>query len=240
MGLKKELQKTYLLKYKFLFEENKQIKIDAESGRADLAAHLNEFRKRLTQDSSNQVESFDKLFFPKDASVESCNILTPETEDGIIKSKNKNNSKKPVWFKKLFREIVFMTHPDKINNFPIPAVVKKYSKIYLLANESYENDIYSDILMIGADLDLELPPEQVKKYILPKIDTLSSQIKDAKEGVGYQWAHITFDQKETFLSNYLRQLGFVFTKEEVKEVLIRRSNRKVGTRPVKQDRRKLK
>ena len=52
-------------------------------------------------------------------------------------------------------------------------------------------------------------------------------------------AHITFDQKEVFLSNYLRQLGFLFTKEQVKEVIIRRSDRRVGTRPVKRSRKKL-
>jgi hypothetical protein len=237
MPLEKEIQKTCLLKYKFLFEENKRIKTETSQGHADLGAHLNEFRNKLSKKDVSQIKNFDKTFFPRDESKISCEFEAPEPEDGPVKIKN--NNKKPDWFKKLFREIVFMTHPDKIGNFPIVAIVEKYKLIYLAATNAYENDVYSNILMIANDLDLDLPAKQVEEFILPKISVLNSQVETAKEIIGYQWYHIADDQKEILLSNYLKQLGFIFSKDEVKEVISRRSNRKVGNRPIKNTRKKL-
>ena len=62
-----------------------------------------------------------------------------------------------------------------------------------------------------------------------------------KSLIGYSWYHIPEDRKEPVLKNYLQQLGFSFTSEQVKEVLKRKApSRKTGSRPQKINLRKRK
>ena len=64
-------------------------------------------------------------------------------------------------------------------------------------------------------------------------NSASKEIEHYKNLTGYQWFHLTEEVKEVFLENYLKQLGFEFTKEKIKEVLRKVSNRKAGQRPKK-------
>ena len=240
MESQKKLQKTYLLKYKLLFEETKCTKFEHSQGAVDLAAHLNEFRKKLSKEDTSQIKKFDDAFFPRVENEISFAVNDSVEGKDIESSSEKNSNVKPLWFKKLFREVAFMTHPDKIGKFPIKAIVEKYKSFYLVATTAYEKDKYSDMLMIGDELDLDLPSDEIEKYIVPSIINLSKQIEDMKNDAGYQWYHVSEDQKEMLLSNYLKQLGFVFSQDEIKEVISRKSKRKVGQRPVKINKRRLK
>ena len=61
-----------------------------------------------------------------------------------------------------------------------------------------------------------------------------NNIVNIKILIGYNWYHLPDDKKEISLENYLKQMGFVFNNEQVKEVLKRKTiKRKVGQRPVK-------
>ena len=60
--------------------------------------------------------------------------------------------------------------------------------------------------------------------------------------IGYQWFHVAEKKRPLVLENYLKQLGFAFTKEEISDVVksVRREtlNRKVGKKPKKLSRTK--
>ena len=77
-------------------------------------------------------------------------------------------------------------------------------------------------------------------------DSLNSkhhQFEHTQTLLGYQWYHVKDEDRESVLSNYLRQLGYTFTVEQVKQVSNKkRVRRKTGERPEKifVNRRKIK
>ena len=60
----------------------------------------------------------------------------------------------------------------------------------------------------------------------------NSQLKELKNLLAYQWYHIPEAEKSKTLENYLGQLGYEFTVEEVEKVMQLARKRKVGTRPI--------
>jgi hypothetical protein len=101
------------------------------------------------------IEDDEKLEHPEEEGCEE-----EKTEDDI---KNKENISA---IKKLYREIVKLTHPDKVNN-------KKMNELYLKSTEYYKEDnkigIYAvcnelDISYEISNDDINLIYDQIKKY----------------------------------------------------------------------------
>ena len=232
----------YIKKYSVLFEERDRVKIEQSKGNADLGAHLNEFRKKLDNSESDQIKRFDEEFFAaldddsRDAPTGVGNEGVPAVEEEMPSAKKIH----PSWVKKLYRQIVFLTHPDKIGTFPIESIVQKYSRLYHVAIEAYEAENYSDVIMVAGELEIEVPDDKINEYVLPAIKEASKEIDVVTQKIGYQWFHVSPDEREIVLTNYLTQLGYIFTLEQVKDVVRRKSNRKVGQRPVKVSKGKLK
>jgi hypothetical protein len=195
----------------------------------DLNAHLDLLKDELSSKVKNQKERFDKNFF----SEETPNHNT-ETEPKEIK--------KPKWAKKLFREVVMMTHPDKTSFVPVESVRQKFSKYYNLAVESYNCDSYEDLVFVAADIGIDVDPQIVEDSISPKLKNVNDEAEKLKRTIAYQWAHIENVDKIELLKNYLQNLGYVFDKSEVKEVIekFKRIKRKKGTRPVNYIRQRIK
>lgn len=243
-----ELKKTnnfYVKKYALLFEERDRSNLEHEKGNADLASCLNEFRKKLDTKGSNQLKRFDDEFFPGGSgnNPENAEDVTSATENAIkenMEKLSKNKKSHPVWIKKIYKQIVFSTHPDKIGSFPIKSVVEKYTRLYQIAIESYDSASYSDILMVAAELEIDVPDDKINEYILPAIKNVSGEIESITKTAGYHWYHVEEGEREVILTNYLKQLGYTFTNEQVKDVVRRKSSRKVGQRPVKSSKRTLK
>ena len=93
--------------------------------------------------------------------------------------------------------------------------------------------------MVAAELDIELPEEGIEEHILPAIKEASSEIENFTNTMGFQWYHVRPEEREVVLTNYLKQLGYVFTSEQVRDVVNRKSNRRVGNRPVKSRKKRL-
>jgi len=233
----------FLKKYSLLFEEKQRSEAENAKGTADLASCLNEFRKKLGGTKESQIEKFDKEFFSECNSEEAPRKSLPGDDNQKREGDKDDHAGKiqhQKWIKKVYKEIVFLTHPDKIGNFPIAAVVKKYTSLYQIAVSAYAKKNYSNILMVAAELDVEVPDEKIEEYILPAIKITSEEINKISKSAGYQWFHVKDSEKEMILSNYLRQLGYTFTEKQVRDAVIRKSERKVGTRPVKNTKKRLK
>ena len=230
----------YVKKYAVLFEERDRAKDEHSKGNAELGAHLNEFRKKLDNTSTSQVERFDQEFFsqPEDEALES-----PDSQKNAIEDQRDATSEvkktHPEWIKKVYKKIVFSTHPDKIGSFPIKEVVKKYTRLYQIAVASYEKEKYSDVMMVAGELDIPLPESKINEHIIPAIEDLTIEIESLKSTMGFQWYHVEEHKRETVLTNYLKQLGYTFTAKQVKDVVSRKNNRKIGNRPVKRGNRRL-
>ena len=216
-------------KYKIAREELEIVKSVYESGMRDLNAHLDLLKDELSSKIKNQKERFEKNFF---SSEENKN----KSEEEVSKNE------KPKWAKKLFREVVMMTHPDKTCFVPVESVREKFSKYYNLAVESYNCESYEDLVFVGADIGIDIDPQIVEENISPKLKYVNDETEKLKRTIAYQWAHIENVDKVELLKNYLQSLGYVFDKKEVKEVIekFKRIKRKKGTRPVNYIRQRIK
>ena len=232
--------KVLITKYKALFEEKQLVIHELNEGLADLAYYLNYFKKKLNTNIKNQEKSYSNLFFNSCDNQQNKKKL-PAKQSHIAKKDNKE--KKPAWVKKLYKKIVMCTHPDKLSGIESKIIISKFKKYYMLAVESYATNNYQNLLMLSYDLDIEVESQLIDEYVKPYIPIIEKEILSKKILLGYQWYHIEESNKLKSLENYLTNLGFIFTKEEVLEAIKQRrekSKRKVGKRPENHRKIKLK
>ena len=229
--------KVLILTYKTLFEEHSLVDIEVNDGQTDLNYYLEYFKKRLDcNHNKDQKNIFNNIFFKNREN----NIPVPVNQknnmlDNPRDLKNKNQKKPiPRWAKSLYKKIVSVTHPDKLQKINIDFLVSKLIKRYLLAVSSYKEEKYQNLIMIAFDLEIEFDDKLVELVVKPALSKLEKEIKSKKTLLGYQWYHVPENKKEETLESYLNAMGFVFTKNEISEAIKKvrfKNKRKPGTRP---------
>jgi hypothetical protein len=140
----------------------------------------------------------------------------------------------PVWAKKLYKKAVRRCHPDTV-------VIKdkEYKQvmidIYNCLIEAYENNYLTDLMI-----------ESYRVFVIPtkithdQLDMLKSEIKDLEEQMDrikksskYLWIEYSQQERELFVSNFLKQNGVsIKDKKVIKDLIEKRAKgRKVGSRP---------
>ncbi len=100
--------------------------------------------------------------------------------------------------KKLYREIVKKTHPDKVSN-------KKLNEIYLKSTFFYESNDIAGIYSLCDELDIEYEvDEKDNKMIIDKINNLKSRISFMESTITWRWFHSEDEkEKEQLLLRYI-------------------------------------
>lgn len=100
--------------------------------------------------------------------------------------------------KKLYREIVKKTHPDKVSN-------KKLNEIYLKSTFFYESNDIAGIYSLCDELDIEYEvDEKDNKMIVDKINSLKSRISFMESTITWRWFHSEDEkEKEQLLLRYI-------------------------------------
>ena len=107
----------------------------------------------------------------------------------------KEKSKK---VKKIYREIVKLTHPDKVK-------VKKLNDLYLKATEYYDSDDISGLYTICNELDIEYElDESDNESILSKIKSLKGKIGFIESTFTWKWYSAKDKEKENLILNYIQ------------------------------------
>lgn len=232
---KKLKNKSALSTYQSLYDEDILVREILSEGSADLMFHLQFFKKRLSGQIKNQQKKFDNIFFEK---IRFDDIPSVDEHSDIVPVKNKerkNRSKDPGWVKVLYRKIVMLTHPDKTSAITLDKIREKLNKQYLITIDAVNEAKYENVAMIANQLDLLVPDEAIEGHVIPKSETLKKEIRSNKTQIGYQWYYVKEEEKKKALKDYLHNLGFVFTEEDI-EVAIKhgrtRVKRKPGVRPV--------
>ena len=83
-------------------------------------------------------------------------------------------------------------------------------------------------------MGVDVEDESIYDIIEPKIERVQKEIENMKKTNAYQWANIEKEKRPEVLENYLQNMGFVFAREKIEEVIeeVKRIKRKLGTRPV--------
>jgi hypothetical protein len=226
-----------ILEYKFIFEEDLQVKKEYEEGAADLNYRLSFFREKLhkTNNTSEQKERYDKIFMgqvPKQGSNE-VRINEIDAQEST-QSAHKNDVNEKPWVKRMYRQIVMTTHPDKINEIVSVNLKNKLTEQYRITQNAYNKKIYSDLIMVAFDLNINIPEGVVEEQIIHQSEIKKKRIGETKKKLGWQWYHVPDNLKDSELKKILSLSGFKFTDDQVKKVIrTKYVKRKPGTRPAK-------
>jgi hypothetical protein len=235
MKSKKNLD-VEIMRLKVLKSDLELAEEQLKEGNTDLKFRLSFFRQKV---SESQIEKFDSIFFPhlapKNNKSTDLKVVNESTEVSIEVNdpQTKKTAIKPKWLKKLYRETVTRTHPDKFQNFDVAEIKNKYLKIYLDTIDAWNQDKDGYLIVCASEASVEIEHEDAVKMVAKDFNEASKEIQGYKNQTGYQWFHLAEEIKEVFLENYLKQMGFEFTREKIKEVLRRVPNRKPGQRPEK-------
>lgn len=232
-------RKSSVLKLKVLIEDLTYSEEELVIGVSELSDILKEFSERIEAD---QKEAFNSYFFGNDPSTDKPENVTPGTTDITVHRPKKDivisTTKKPPvegWVKKLYKQIVQRSHPDKYVDFPIKEIKEKFTNVYMLAVESYQHADIGMLLLCADEVEIDTSniTESVQ-YINETINKKNARLAEIKNLIGYQWYHLPDNNRLTFLEAYINQLGYKFNKEKAESVVIKnRHKRKVGTRPEK-------
>jgi hypothetical protein len=142
-------------------------------------------------------ERLDKIIMEK---VENAKEEESEEENELKEgSEEITTNKKDDKIKKIYREIVKKTHPDKVDN-------KRLNDIYIRANLHYDSNdiiqIYSICDELGIDYDIN---DNDDELIIVKIDNIKQKIKFIESTTTWKWFN-TEDEglKNEIILNYIR------------------------------------
>lgn len=119
-------------------------------------------------------------------------------EDDEVNSKDENPK-----MRKLYREIVKQTHPDKIKN-------EKLNNLYIEAGKSYDSQDLFNIYSICDELGISYELEESENFIIKdKIKYLQDKIKFIQSTFTWQWYYTEEEiEKNNIIKEYVKKQIF--------------------------------
>jgi hypothetical protein len=168
--------------------------------------------------------------------------ISIEIEDKPLKTYNKNGminsapvlSKEeyPDWAKRIEREIVKKTHPDKLSGRPKEEIEAK-TEMFLKAKENFRNKKFVELLPIALSLgiDFEKYKDDFDSDIEKRIKEIQKEINLIQSSIAWQWFDLPENEKIKAIDIILKRSGIKKSKSEIKKAVNKRIKRKTGTRP---------
>lgn len=190
------------LQIKKLFKELDFYETDYEYKNEVITQSESEFMNSVNEFLENDSE-LKKLFKDKlnqrfeDAVSKSINEETEEEEDYDDLNSKLTPSPK---LKKLYREIVKKTHPDKIKN-------KKLNDLYIKSANYYENNEILQIYKICDDLGIEYELEITDDLVIKdKIEFYKDKITMLQSSFTWKWTSSDDLNKIEIIKNYINKM----------------------------------
>jgi len=183
--MKEKLKK---LEIKKIFKEYSLLLADDEYKKEMVNEHRSEF---LTQIETKKKELGIKPEEPKVENVESSG----KTTETIIDI-DENTKKK---LKKIYKEIVKKTHPDKIDS-------EKYLEMYITSKKAFEENNIIDLYSICIDLEINFEYDDTDiQSMLNIIDSKKSKLKNLESSYLWLWVHSPNDiEKEKIVNLFIQ------------------------------------
>ena len=228
--------KLDFLNYQIAQELHDTASFENDEGFVEFNQILLEFRKQLKKDNF-QEHKFDAMFFNKPYSdqaqlstIQNKNEALELNQSGEVSNTQGTELSK---IKKIVKQIVKITHPDKTIGYP-QNLQDKLTSTYQHALTALKQKDYAKVINIAYTLDIQIPHVYIQLYILPATEKLNKKADIIKTKIGYVWYHLNESEKGDVLRQHLIKLGFSFTDEKIEEALKRKKpKRKVGKRPEK-------
>lgn len=151
----------------------------------------------------NILDDFPAL---KDLYKQKKEIISQSISNNIPISEDLSSSSSPINYtndnpdlKRLYRDIVKTTHPDKIQNH-------KLNELYLEATEAYENNDMVTLYKVCSELSISFDlPENFIEDVKIKIDDYKERVKFLEKTYTFQWLKSnSIDDKNKILVSFIR------------------------------------
>ena len=113
--------------------------------------------------------------------------------DEIEKEVESQRPETPSWAKKAYRQIVQLTHPDKVNmNEELSDAQRdRMVSLYMEATDSFKSGKWSELLEVAAELDIQVDadPKMMEDALASKIKDLSESISKVQGSIAWAWGN---------------------------------------------------
>ncbi len=191
---------------------------------------------------------------------------TPSDPDQILEEVEKEadpqRPEAPSWAKKAYRQVVQLTHPDKLNQNEelTDAQRERMSSLYMEATEAFKTGKWHELLEVVAelDIDVEADPKMMEEAFSSKIKELTEAISKVHGSVAWVWGNSFGDMDkrvnilirccqimnidappraalEEIVKELEENLEFDIVNKlgHVKRLKVEATRRKIGSRPTK-------
>ena len=152
----------------------------------------------------------------KSESIDYANLSQAESSEEEIQ---KNKPDIPPWAKKLFRQVVKLTHPDKLPDNLDNDTQDRLSAAYQDIKEAINTYDFVKIALIAQDLNIDLKRITVEDFSMfrKKEIELQEQIKKIKTSIFWTWSISTIEQKDQIIQEFLKSKGWTTSQSARKK-----------------------
>jgi hypothetical protein len=145
----------------------------------------NSIKKKIEEDENGGVEIEDKNEFE---------VETEEVDENVENSKDISPK-----LKRLYREIVKLTHPDKVKK-------KKLNDLYIEATDYYNSNDKIGIYKVCSELDIEFEIEEDDEFFISdKIENLKKRINFLESTFTWKWYNCQDEvQKDQIVIDFIK------------------------------------
>lgn len=192
--------KLLINEFEFLNKQENEVKDLFGESQREFAKDINKFLKdNGLEKKEEKKEVLEKPTFDEEDKESEIKDISEEIVEGI----EKNNP--PKRYKKIFRQIVSLTHPDKFTNEISEEEKKKLIKIYENTVDNYNDGNYIPLLLNAKKLDIDISDD-----FFDDLDTIKNSIKEKNENIdnlqrSFAWIYcneLKEEEKEDYLKNY--------------------------------------
>lgn len=180
----------------------------------------------------------------------------------IEKEADPQRPEAPPWAKKAYRQVVQLTHPDKVNmnDELTDAQKERMSALYMEATDAFKTGKWHELLEVVAelDIDVEADPKMMEEAFTSKIKELTDTISKVQGSIAWVWGNSFGDMDKRInilgrccqilnidspprpaLEEIVRELeenlefDIVNKLGHVKRLKVEATRRKIGSRPQK-------
>ena len=197
MSIKKLELRKLLLDLNYWKSEN-EIKRDIISSSDQI------FKDNIEQylkENSDIKKMYDKILDKKASNIQK--VIENNYNKIEINEKKVNKIENPL-LKKVYRDIVKITHPDKIGSDVGKREKNRRQKVYILATDSYKSNNISDILQYAYDLNIDFELDESNLKVVEKtIENYKKQSSFLEDTISYKWYHSNEKERNKIILNFL-------------------------------------
>jgi hypothetical protein len=138
----------------------------------------------------------------------------------------------PLWLKKIEREIVKKTHPDKLTGLS-EKEVKEKTEMFIKTKECIQSKNFIDILPIALSLGVDFSSlsEKFEEEIINRIREIQHKILEIKKSISWKWFDLPEEDKIKAIDLILKNSGIKRSEKDIRRAVRKKFKRKTGTRP---------